>query len=378
MAGRTSGRARRALRRTIALLAGVVLALLAAELTLRIVRPIPLRLRGTKIVLPVDTTITGRNLDSTRLQSDITVRRNSLGFRGPDPPADFARHLTLVAVGGSTTEDRFLTEGRTWTDLLADRLTRELSGTWLDNAGLDGHSTFGHIHLLDQVLLDLEPDYLLFLIGVNDVDRDDANDYDLRAMNSRPGPWERFVRSSDLLSTLQVLRRTQRARHLGVGHIWELDLAQCERAHEDPAAREQLFARQRDVCLPRYRERVVKLIELSRARGIEPILLTQPALVGNAVDPTTGIDMGPLLCEGWSAATRWELLELYNDVARAVGADLGVLVIELARAMPKDTLLFYDWMHFSNRGAEVVAEIVADALIPYLRARHPEHVRGSG
>jgi len=369
-------RLRRVLRGAIALVAGVALAALAAEIALRVFAPVHLRLRGTEIVLPVDTITIGHNLNATRLQSEITVRRNSIGFRGPDPPADFARYLTLVAVGGSTTEDVFLSDGHTWTDLLAARLASELRDTWLDNAGLDGHSTFGHLHLLDQMLLELKPDYVLFLIGVNDVDRDDANDFDLRVMHSNVSAWQRIVRASDLLSTLSVLRRTERARDLGVGHIPELDLAHVELAHEDPQALEQLFRRQRDVCLPRYRERVAKLIEIARAGGIEPILVTQPALYGSAVDPATGIDIGPLSCEGWSGATRWKQLELVNDVTRAVGAEHGVLVIELAHALPKDSRLFYDWMHFSNRGAEVVAGIVADALIPYLRARHPDLARG--
>jgi lysophospholipase L1-like esterase len=369
----------RVLRGAIALIGGIALAAIAAEIALRVLAPIQLRLRGTEIVLPVDTVTKGHNLNPTRLESEITVRRNSLGFRGPDPPADFARHLTLVAVGGSTTEDLFLTDGRTWTDLLAARLAGELRDTWLDNAGLDGHSTFGHLHLLDQMLLELGPDYVLFLIGVNDVDRDDANDFDLRVMHSQLGTWQRIVRASDLLSTLAVLRRTERARDLGVGHIPELELAHCELAHEDSQALEELFRRQSEVCLPRYRERVVKLIEIARGGGIEPILVTQPALYGSAVDPATGIDIGPLACEGWSAATRWKQLELVNDVTRSVGAERGVLVIELAHAMPKDSRLFYDWMHFSNRGADVVAGIVAEALIPYLRARHPELARdGSG
>jgi hypothetical protein len=127
----------------MALAAGVALAAFVAEVALRVMAPLQLRLRGTEIVLPVNTVTKGHNLNPTRLESEITVRRNSLGFRGPDPPADFARHLTLVAVGGSTTEDLFLTDGRTWTDLLAARLAGELRDTWLDNAGLDGHSTFG-------------------------------------------------------------------------------------------------------------------------------------------------------------------------------------------------------------------------------------------
>ena len=62
------------------------------------------------------------------------------------------------------------------------------------------------------------------------------------------------------------------------------------------------------------------------------------------------------------------MLEIYNDVTRAVGREQRALVIDLARALPKDSAYFYDWTHFTNEGAERVAEILNQALVPWLIA----------
>jgi len=69
----------------------------------------------------------------------------------------------------------------------------------------------------------------------------------------------------------------------------------------------------------------------------------------------------------------WRLLELYNDVTRRVAVAQGLLLIDLARELPKDSRLFYDFLHFTNEGAAKVAEIVAQHLVPRLRERVAGH-----
>ena len=58
----------------------------------------------------------------------------------------------------------------------------------------------------------------------------------------------------------------------------------------------------------------------------------------------------------------WEKLEIYNDVTRNLAKKENVLLIDLARKMPKSTSLFYDCVHYTNAGAEVVSQILYDGL----------------
>ena len=55
-----------------------------------------------------------------------------------------------------------------------------------------------------------------------------------------------------------------------------------------------------------------------------------------------------------------KVLELYNDVLRSDSS--RIIVIDLARKMPKDSRYYYDFIHFTNEGAEKVAEILAGEL----------------
>ena len=93
-----------AFRRTIP----VVVFLLALEIGLRIYNPFPFRVRGDRIVLPVHQRYTIAHTGAARLDPVTHVTKNSLGFRGPEPPRDWSRRVTLLTIGGSTTECLFL------------------------------------------------------------------------------------------------------------------------------------------------------------------------------------------------------------------------------------------------------------------------------
>ncbi len=101
------------------------------------------------------------------------------------------------------------------------------------------------------------------------------------------------------------------------------------------------------------------------------MLITQPALYGPGKDEPTGVDLGAIAVGELNGSAMWDILESYNDVTREVGRDEEVLVVDLAAEMPKNSDLYYDFLHFSNAGAKVVAEILADRLTPSLQTKFP-------
>jgi len=119
---------------------------------------------------------------------------------------------------------------------------------------------------------------------------------------------------------------------------------------------------------------VERLLTICRRHKMIPVLVTQPVLYGNCVDPTTGVNFAhKFVAKHMDGATAWKVLELYNDVVRQVGRDQGVLVIDLARRMPKDSRYYFDLMHYTNAGAEKVADIIATQLTPYLAQKFPQY-----
>jgi len=156
--------------------------------------------------------------------------------------------------------------------------------------------------------------------------------------------------------------RAWRARHAGFGHS-EVDLPKERNLVIDPREIARLLQEHRDKYLRGYRERLDEIVTTARRGGITPVLVTQPALFGETVDPTTHVDLREVQVNGrGNGLLEWRLLELYNDVTREVGAARDVTVIDLAKSMPKDSRYFYDYLHFTNDGAVKVGDIVYAGL----------------
>jgi GDSL-like lipase/acylhydrolase family protein len=354
--------------RTVAI--QVVIGLVLIEICLRIYNPLPFRVRGDRIVVPAGQVYQFDNSRTRKLDRVTHHTTNSLGFRGPEPPRDLSRRLSVLTVGGSTTECLFLSDGKTWTDVLARRVAAVNSEAWVNNAGLDGQSTYGHLILLRDYIVDLHPKYVLFLIGTNDVERGSATTFDAALTPGQRGTAGAVVafvaQHSDVAQVIQNLARSARAHRAGFGHS-ELDLATVRQVHFDESSIERVLAEHRERYLEGYRERVTALVDYCRDHDIEPVLITQPALLGDTRDRATGIDLAEVQVNGrGNGRLEWRLLELYNGVTRAVGAARHVLIIDLARELPKDSRLFYDFLHFTNEGAEQVGDIVAREFLPHV------------
>jgi lysophospholipase L1-like esterase len=342
------------------------------EVLLRVYNPMPFRVRGDRIVLPVHQSYTFDNRPAQKLDAVTHHTKNSLGFRGPEPPRDFARRLTILTIGGSTTECLFLSDGKTWTDAMSRALAARRPDVWVNNAGLDGQSTHGHLVLLRDFVVDLRPKVALFLVGTNDVGLDGSNTFDSAltpAVSLAHRAAQFAVNHSEILALAQNIGRVRLSRQRGFGHS-EIDVT----ALTDLVLDDAVFDATRlkyAAFLPAYAERLGQIVALCQKNGIEPVLLTQPALFGDVIDPATGVDLARKQVNGrGNGRLEWTLLEMYNDVTRKVASDKGVALIDLARTLPKDSRLFYDFLHFTNEGAERVGSIVAAALEPHLRARN--------
>jgi lysophospholipase L1-like esterase len=367
----------------------ILLGLMLVEIGLRIYNPFPFRVRGGRIVLPVHRRYTFHNNGAAKLEPVTHHTKNSLGFRGPDPPSDFARRLTLITIGGSTTECLFLSDGKTWTDVLARALARDRADVWVNNAGLDGHSTYGHLVLLRDFIVRIRPKVAVFLIGVNDVGLAGVNDYDASlapswvpwrerwnpyeaALGIHRTPWRAewvfLTTHVELAGVIENFRRVARAREAGFTHQ-EINLTALATLAPDAAYAEATLARLAEP-LRAYEGRVAAIVELCRASGIEPVLITQPALFGDAVDPVTGVNLATVQVRtGMNGSLSWRVQEHYNDVTRRVAREQQVLLVDAAGEMPKDSRLFYDFIHLTNDGAARLGDLVAARVGPFVKAR---------
>ena len=267
---------------------------------------------------------------------------------------------------------------KTWTDLLGKNLKASFKQVWINNAGLDGHSTFGHIILMNDYIIKLRPKVLLFLIGGTEIGpRQSVDEMEDLYIKSK-------IAHSEVFNLLANLYRYFRAQIMprDLRHLVELGYSKYEKPISEWDKFEilngewNLIARDHEQWMEEFRIRLRTIAILLKDNGIEPIFITQPGLLGDCNDENTGVYLGNIkVSSGMDGKTWWNLLELYNDVTRQVGKEENIFVIDLAKRMKKNSLFFADKVHFTNAGQKHIADILYNELCPFLSRRFPEYSR---
>ena len=350
----------------------IAFTLIAAEIILRIHNPFPSSVVGDKIVLtPNYRKVYVNNVLKGAMDSAIVYQRNSIGLRGEEPPVPFESHLSIIAIGGSTTECMLISEGKTWENVLQKKLQNNLPTCWINNAGFSGHSTFGHLILLRDYILALRPRICLFTVGVNDIARTDLRPHDTEFTMTNQKWVLALARKSRLVNAVLSLYRNHLAKEKNVADNYRFKLSGNPTLLLPDSVIAKAITRERSL-LNGYAQRLQQLIQLCRSNKIEPIFITQPSLMGEIKDNITGVDLGSYkLNDSTNGNLYWRKVELYNNETVKVATDSGLLVIDVANQLPKSSTYFYDAIHFNITGCSAVAELIAKKLDPYLQEKYP-------
>jgi hypothetical protein len=104
-----------------------------------------------------------------KMQPIVTYTRDKNGLRGS---CKDNKDINVLTVGGSTTDQRYISDGKTYQDYLQIQLSEKFGKqVCISNAGVDGHTTFGHLESFKiwfPLIEGLKPNYFLFYVGIND------------------------------------------------------------------------------------------------------------------------------------------------------------------------------------------------------------------
>ena len=131
---------------------------ISLEIFLRFFSAVPVRLKGTSIVLPKNQKYNLPNEKFTKISKNAVHTKNSFGFRGEEWDLN-TKSTKMLFVGGSTTESFYIDDKKHWPYLLSQKLGHSFL---VNNAGFNGHSTVGHISILNGYSSQLKPDYAFF------------------------------------------------------------------------------------------------------------------------------------------------------------------------------------------------------------------------
>jgi hypothetical protein len=353
-------RRRLALGRILLALGAVVIAALAGELLARAMMP--------KLIF--DPRFRLRPHMTYRIEVDLPgvseggiVTTNRWGLRGDEPPEDWDDWTTVMAVGGSTTINFYLADSLTWPAVVQRELRRSLPKVYVANAGVPAQSSESHELFLREVVEPIGPDVVLFLVGANDLEMLSPHGPSGQvAMLPDLGPRAWLYSQSRLYQALYLLKKVALDKAVVVSENVDGPFDPLPLDSEPPVPEDfhQLMPHP-----DFYKDRIRRLIDTCRDVGVRPVFMTQPLLYDDTPEWRS-----VAACSRWdgsdaifSASTYWLALQTLNEDLMEVCEERGVPCLDLASLVPHSPRYFYDSMHFTEDGADLVGTLVAEFLL---------------
>ncbi|MCC7047811.1 MAG: SGNH/GDSL hydrolase family protein [Alphaproteobacteria bacterium] len=321
---------------------------------------------------------------------DARVLSNALGARGEMPPSNPSP--SILAIGGSTTEDHPLGDADMWTGQLQANLRKCSPRAWVSNLGRAGTDSRHYLIQLPRVLPQYPPlDRVVVLVGLNDM----LFDLRIPLPKRMPDNWELqqsfmyippqapkwYERSALYQAARRIIENAARLRDPDAALVRVADLGSAMEAYKKryrQIAPEDFVDILPDLTtkLDDYRRRLEEIAALVAKHGAQPVFVTQPSLWKPEMNDE---ERSRLYAGGLASPDEWMVnphvkwytteamrraLGQYNDVLRQVCQSKKLLCVDLDREMPKSAALFYDDFHFAKAGAASVGAIAAKGLNP--------------
>jgi len=281
--------------------------------------------------------------------STVTYVRNEFGLRDNcGVPAE----IDILTVGGSTTDQRYVNLDDTYQSVLGANISQfVLKDVCVSNAGIDGQSTYGHIFSFDYwfpLIPNLQPDYILLYIGVNDANFAKENDSTLKEL----------LKSLYLVKKLLPLYRFLRdgADNQGVAYSGHYSMRYTPNDYTISVLNQNTRALSA-VNAEAFRMRLTAILERIEAMDSHPICVTQPhQYVRNFDGDIRGI---PKIIDNEYSGLDYDysIRELNSVVRELCGNNLIDLYSENF-----DAGLFYDGTHTTNVGSQFIGKAIFEQM----------------
>jgi lysophospholipase L1-like esterase len=279
--------------------------------------------------------------------------------------------LTLVFLGGSTTECVYVDEKDRF-PYLAGRLIEQQTGLKVNsyNAGRSGDNTLHSLDVLLNKVLPLKPDIVVMMHNINDLA---ILMYEKTYWNSNPSRSPIIEKKPNFKTVGKDLEETfHLVRDLTFPNLSRevkklFSFVHRSRGDEFKDVRGKKIVIDQDLLVREFSLNLQTFINICRARGIIPVLMTQPSRLTDHPDPLIKKLMHQLeVSQGITYAAFKGAFDRLNQTIRDVGAKNRVLVIDLAREIPPVKENICDVAHFNDQGSRLVATRIAADLTPVI------------
>lgn len=275
--------------------------------------------------------------------------------------------LTIVFLGGSTTECMYVDEKKRFSYLVGRMIEAEnrLRVNSV-NSGVSGNNTLHSINILLNKIIPMNPDYVILMHNTNDLS---VLLYEKTYWNSNRS---RSVIIPENPNTLRTVAKALKNWLIPMTYMKvKKALIRCgiwERRDEFAHIRGKAIRIEATRLTNEFRSNLQIFIDICRARHIQPVLMT----LFNWYEPEPHPLVKELLSDmendfGITYESYYDIFTKFNQTIRDTGQRHGVTVIDLDRLLPKNLELTYDLGHLNNDGSALVAQIVTEQLLTIIK-----------
>jgi lysophospholipase L1-like esterase len=309
---------------------------------------------------------------------DYKFSTDENGFINPTREHE-SQDMTLVFLGGSTTECMYVSESKRFPYLsgkiLGKKLNKKVNSL---NGGVAGNNSLHSLNVLLNKTFPIEPDIAVMMHNINDIiilmfEKTYWNNNRSR----RP-----IISKYDIINELEyfdiadqnpikklIYSFTPNLYYKTKSIYWRMYPAEKKKEQDEFAhiRAEDIIdlkdTKEKQYIIDQFKMNLQVFVNMCRASKIIPVLMTQGNRFTDNPDKIVlnhfnqrigafGVDY-----KYFKAA-----YDSFNESIKEVGKDNNVPVIDLAQKVPQTNEYFYDVIHFNDKGSTLVAKIIAEEL----------------
>ena len=261
--------------------------------------------------------------------------------------------LTLAFIGGSTTECMYVDADKRFPYLISKQLNNDSRRVNAINAGVSGNDSLNSINAYLNKVVPMKPDIAILMHNIND----------LSTLLHEASYWNNNDYRSPIIQEDKSLKTFLKAL---MPNSFEL-LYRVKSSLSDPVdefahGRSQTKTIDAERIYGLFKDNLNIFISISKAKGIQPILMTQANRFTETPDQVVVDSFKVLESLGINYIQFKNLFDGMNEQIRQVAIENNIMLIDLAKEIPPSKEYIVDTVHFNNTGSELVAKVITAQL----------------
>ena len=312
------------------------------------------------------------NFSDSLIDKKYLLRTDEDGFIVPSKLNDDPE-ITIVFLGGSTTECRYNDEKKRYPYLTGELLAKE-TGLKINayNSGVSGNNTLHLINILLNKIIPLDPNVVVLMENIND----------LSTLLNLKTYWNNNPSRSLIITSnnfnIKILKRSIKYLfpnlYFTISRFYRFTITVPD---EFSSSRDMQVVINKSRLIKEFRSNLQIFIDICKTREITPILMTQPNRLKNSLDPVLRNFFDSSERKGISYQEFKIIYDHFNETIRDIALKNNILCIDLAKEVPQEKDFMFDLVHLTENGSKLVAEIIKRELMPIIvnirKLKKPSH-----